>query len=1078
KITLCDYAKYLLFVRDDEKFFPHFYASKLFQQWLVDTYAKVEWDRLEYIRTHQTEICRSNYTNVEDFLKNLAAKKSAEIKKKIILPSTFTGGPRNMHEHFMNAMSIVSETGKPDLFITFTCNPKDPDILKCLKENQTPSDRPEIISRVFKLKKEHLLYLIIEKKIFGTVIGNVWTIEYQKRGLPHLHLLVTLAPAHKKKTVEEINKIICAELPNEKEEPELYKIVSNCMMHGPCSEKAPCWDKVKQKCSKRFPKAFSDTTVLNDDGYPQYMRRNDGKFVEKHGKTLSNQFVVPYNPYLSKTFGAHINVERVAEISAVKYIYDYIYKGYDAATIECAVFDENGQKTILKYDEVSKYLEARYLSPCEAAWKIFKYPMQGKSHSVDVLDIHLENQQNIFYKKNASQEEIEEASKKDTTLTAYFKFCQKYPNLNILYKDMPKHCTWKEKKWKYPREGYTKKLGRIYPVNPTETEKYYLRYLLLNTKGTSFDDLKTYNGIKYDTYAKACLARGLIKDDEEWHKCMEEACMFSRKHPKGLRVLFVNILLHCAPKYPENIWEAFKDHMVSDLKRQTPNLPAHIIYQKGLNLIEKILNYQEKSLNDFPSMPKADNTLHFIDDEELFDSKEEKKIADEFKNKMNLQQKEILEELTKSFKNNEQKLFFIDGPGGTGKSFTLTALFHEARANGKKVCNMAFSGVAATNLKKGRTLHNRFKLPLNIKKNSTSGIELGSKESEEIKSIDIFIWDEAPMASRFVLEMVDNKLKEIMKNKLPFGGKTLILSGDFRQILPIKEFGTRSEVINLLIKNSFLWPFFKKLKLFKNMRADPKEVDFANELIKIGDGIAGTNNYLTLPDYCYSNGNLIEEIFGDLKNCSNFEELCEKAILAPYNSIVDKYNENIIELFPGEPVEYLSIDETEIANNFHVPLEILNSLKCTSLPNHKLIVKKNSMVMLIRNLNVKEGLCNGTRLQVIDAGKHVLNCMIKNGDKKGEMTLIPRITLIEDKKYPFILKRHQYPLKTAFAFTINKAQSQTFSKIGIDYTEPPFAHGHTYVAFSRARGWHNIKVKLNEADEKKVKNIVWEEVLK
>nr|CAD2174879.1 unnamed protein product [Meloidogyne enterolobii] len=121
---------------------------------------------------------------------------------------------------------------------------------------------------------------------------------------------------------------------------------------------------------------------------------------------------------------------------------------------------------------------------------------------------------------------------------------------------------------------------------------------------------------------------------------------------------------------------------------------------------------------------------------------------------------------------------------------------------------MAYSGIAATQLQKGRTLHNRFKLPLNIKKTSTSGIEIKSKEAEEIKNTDIFVWDEAPMASRFTLDIIDKKLKEIMNNQMPFGGKIFVLSGDFRQCLPIKEFGTRSEIIDLLIKNSFLGIIF------------------------------------------------------------------------------------------------------------------------------------------------------------------------------------------------------------------------------------------------------------------------------
>nr|CAD2173823.1 unnamed protein product [Meloidogyne enterolobii] len=294
------------------------------------------------------------------------------------------------------------------------------------------------------------------------------------------------------------------------------------------------------------------------------------------------------------------------------------------------------------------------------------------------------------------------------------------------------------------------------------------------------------------------------------------------------------------------------------------------------------------------------------------------------------------------------------------------------------------------------------------------------------------------MASRFLLEIIDRKLKEIMKNESIFGGKILILSGDFRQCLPIKEFATRSEITDLTIKKSNLWNSFLKLKLTENMRADKNEKEFAKNLIEIGDG-KEESEYITIHNY---------------------------AILSPFNTIVDKYNEEIIKKFPGEQYDFLSIDETEQNSALQITPEILNSLNCANFPKHKLTLKINSVIMLLRNLNLSEGLCNGTRLQVTNIGKNVLNCKIISGDKFGEQTLIPRITLIEEKKFPFILKRHQFPVQLAFSFTINKSQSQTFEKIGIDFTQESFAHGQTYVALSRAKSWNKIKIKLNENENK------------
>nr|CAD2174880.1 unnamed protein product [Meloidogyne enterolobii] len=261
------------------------------------------------------------------------------------------------------------------------------------------------------------------------------------------------------------------------------------------------------------------------------------------------------------------------------------------------------------------------------------------------------------------------------------------------------------------------------------------------------------------------------------------------------------------------------------------------------------------------------------------------------------------------------------------------------------------------------------------------------------------------------------------------------------------------------------------------MRADPNEKEFAQELIKIGNGISENESFVSVPDACFCKGNLSDEVFEQVIKNENYNELYNYAILSPFNSIVDNYNEEIMKKFPGETKTLLSIDETE-TNNLAITPEILNSLKCPNFPNHSISLKEKSMIMLVRNLNVKEGLCNGTRLQVANIGKHVLNCIIKSGDKIGETTLIPRITLIEDKKFPFVIKRHQFPIRLAFAFTINKSQSQTFEKIGIDYTEDPFSHGQTYVSLSRAKSWEKIRIKVSEKNkDKRIKNIVWREAL-
>ena len=114
------------------------------------------------------------------------------IGQRILLPSSFIGGPRDMKKHYMDAMALVQHFGRPDLFITMTCNPDWIEIQQELHPRQTPQDRPDLVTRVFIAKLQDLKDQIFKKEIFGIVVAHVFVVEFQKRGLPHIHLLLIL----------------------------------------------------------------------------------------------------------------------------------------------------------------------------------------------------------------------------------------------------------------------------------------------------------------------------------------------------------------------------------------------------------------------------------------------------------------------------------------------------------------------------------------------------------------------------------------------------------------------------------------------------------------------------------------------------------------------------------------------------------------------------------------------------------------------------------------------------------------------------------------------------------------------
>jgi hypothetical protein len=166
-------------------------------------------------------------------------------------------------------MARVRKFGKPDLFITFTCNPKWKEITDTLLPGQTAKDRPKLVTRVFNLKLDALLK-DIKDGVLSNVIAKIWVIEFQKRGLPHTHILLILDEASKLRTLEDYNLMVSAKILDPIRHTEAYETVTSCMVHGPCGLdflNAQCME--QGKCKKRYLRSFSEETCCDVDGYPQ-----------------------------------------------------------------------------------------------------------------------------------------------------------------------------------------------------------------------------------------------------------------------------------------------------------------------------------------------------------------------------------------------------------------------------------------------------------------------------------------------------------------------------------------------------------------------------------------------------------------------------------------------------------------------------------------------------------------------------------------------------------------------------------------------------------------------------------------
>ncbi|XP_074297899.1 uncharacterized protein LOC141628690 [Silene latifolia] len=313
-------------------------------------------------------------------------------------------------------------------------------------------NQPKLRSERFKILADSVARGETEPSSFGSRII--------KRGLPHAHILLFLHRDDKFSEVADVDKLICAEIPDPATDPVLH-----------------------------FPKKFNDRTIVDSEGYPRYRRRNNGAKVEKSGKLLDNSFVVPYNTTLLLKYHAHINVEWCNQARFIKYLFKYISPcevvwRIFAFDIQCrtppverldfhlpneqrVVFnDEDPINTVLKRDNINKTMFLKW--------------MEYNKHHPEARE--------------------------------------------LTYAEFPMKYVWKrgEKRWSERERGIS--LGRMHHMSPGGGELYYMRTLLNFVKGpTSYEDIRTFNKEVFPSFKEACYARGLLSDDKEYIDAIIEA---------------------------------------------------------------------------------------------------------------------------------------------------------------------------------------------------------------------------------------------------------------------------------------------------------------------------------------------------------------------------------------------------------------------------------------------------------------------------------------------------------------------------------------------------------------------------
>jgi hypothetical protein len=768
----------------------------------------------------------------------------------------------------------------------------------------------------------------------------------------------------------------------------------------------------------------------------------------RNGVLIDDRWVVPYNPHLLQLFDCHINVEVAAHKRCFKYVYKYCFKCPDYCSIAV--------------DEIEAYLAGRLLTASEAVWRLLGLKLHKEFPSVERLDIHLPEHQNVVFDPTADVRDIFEAAERSTsTLLEWFALNKRDPCAKrLLYTEIPEHYVWKNHTW-FPRSESRKgsmSVGRMYSVSVHNHELFALRTLLTCQRGcTDFFDVLTVDGFIHKTFREACAAFGFVENDAEFVAAFTEYLETTVASTKSIRYQFALMLCCIAVVNAPALFEHFAVDLIGTDSRF-----------EALQFIEYKMQCMNRSLAhadyQFQDVPIISDTWNPDGDAVPLDL-----------NAHSLTQEQCLamasiQEMVQNVDDGNNNLLAVIASAGTGKTFFINHAVALLRSQNIATLCVAASALAATLLPEGKTAHAGLKIPIKCDDHSYCSWDIETRR--QLKSMTVLFWDEISMVSYEVAETVERSFRSLMGNDRIFGGKVVVFCGDFRQLPPVVRPGD-GQYYSLLNRDWFL--SVRKATFTQNFRLC-NDASYEELLPKIGDGI---EEEIQIPATCIAPSleDAITSVYGD----DVTDESNANSVMLAYTlhqcSII---NEMVLSRIPGDAFISTSVDDcAECKNPDDYPSDYIASLNIPGCPPAILPLKQKARYMIFRNFD-PPSICNGIMAELITATRYNCKLRLLSGPGKNKVVMLPRITFhvqADTSGLPFNFTRRQFPITPAYCLSVHKSQGQSLRRVGFVADTDAFSHGQVFVAMSRVGSWAQF-VFFSPRGETFIKNNVSKRLIK